>query len=125
MKTLAVVLSLMICAPASAEELTGSLLYSFCLDKEFLPSQQTCRFYIFGAVQGLEFADEAVRNDQGVLVERKKTHFCPPPGLPQAQMVAGFTSAMERLKASYPKDLESPVVPLIDAAMTNAFPCPK
>ncbi|SRR5208282_6453519 len=125
MKTLAVVLSLMICAPASAEELTASLLYSTCLDKEYLPSQQLCRFYILGAVQGLEYGDEAVRNDQGVFVERKKTHFCLPPSFPQAQMVAVFMSAMERLKASYAKDLESPAVPLIDAAMTNAFPCPK
>src|SRR5208282_1646836 len=73
MKTLAVVLSLMICAPASAEELTASLLYSTCLDKEYLPSQQLCRFYILGAVQGLEYGDEAVRLTNPLILKDSKT----------------------------------------------------
>jgi Rap1a immunity proteins len=122
-KAFMVLLLLLIQGTARADELSAGDVYSFCSDRSDA-TQAACRFFILGAVLGIEYGDGAALGSAG-LVTRIRTQFCLPPNVSQSQMVAIFQSAMTQLKASHPEDLKLPAVPLVGAALGKAFPCPK
>jgi hypothetical protein len=121
----ALIISLVACLPAKAEELDGGQLYAFCTSTDAVASA-ACRFFILGAVTGISMGDGSTKGKEGQAhyVERKKTHFCMPDDMPQDEMVNVFVITVRMLVMKYPEDLKEPAIALVDAAMHNRFPCP-
>ena len=107
---------------AVADELSARQLYEFCASTDMV-SKTACRFFILGAVLGVGLGDSAVMGPDRQFRERPKTHFCIPSGILDSQMVDIFQRTAAVLAATYPNDLNSPAVSIVDAAMSHAFPC--
>jgi hypothetical protein len=123
MKKLTLILVLMFSGTAAADEMTTGELHKFCNANDAV-AKAACRFYILGAVQGIEFGDGAVL-DKGHLVARSKTIFCIPPDMPQSQMVDIFRGHVQLVTRLFPQDMKLPALSTVGVAMMTAFPCPK
>jgi hypothetical protein len=83
MRKLAIVLAFLASNAANAEELSAGQLYEFCTSKEPVATS-ACRFFILGAVVGINLGDGSIMGPDRQVRERKKTHFCMPDDVSQA-----------------------------------------
>ena len=124
MRKLILILALIVSSPAAADALTAGELLSMCNGNE--EAQRVgCGYYILGAAQGIALGDGSVRDDKGVFVTRKKTHFCISDDMPLPGMVAAFKATVGALALAYPNDLKMPAISAVGVAMATAWPCPK
>lgn len=98
---------------AASSEMTAADLYSFCNSKES-NIKLTCGLYILGVVQGIGVA-AGVAND--------KEHFCFPDDISMSQLVTIFQKAAQKLKQTFPNDMNLPAIGIVGAAMVHEFPC--
>ncbi len=107
---------------ASAEELSAGDLLDFCKSRDFAV-QGTCRFYVLGAVQGVELGDGS-KLVGGQFVEKPKTVFCVPDKFPQSAMVNVFVQQAEAVFRMFPQDRKLPAISVLIGVMHRQFPCP-
>jgi len=122
MRKLAIVLAFLASNAANAEELSAGQLYEFCTSKEPVATS-ACRFFILGAVVGINLGDGTVMGPDRQFRERKKTLFCIPDDMSQTQMVSIFVNAMRLVATKYPDDLKLPAISTVSASMSRAYPC--
>ena len=123
MRLLAILVLVCASFPArGADELTAGQLYQFCTSADQV-AKTACRFYIYGAFQGIVLGDGAVMGADRQMHERRRTHFCPPEDVTQEQMIAIFQFTVRDLIAKYPEDMKSPVISVLVAAFNRTFPC--
>jgi hypothetical protein len=92
----------MLAGPARADnEITAGDLYSLCTsaDENDLTS---CRFYVFGVVQGVILASTMTASRK--FVEKNNTVICLLGAVSQNQMVAIVTDTLKMTFAVYPRD---------------------
>jgi len=77
MRKLAIVLAFLASNAANAEELSAGQLYEFCTSKEPVATS-ACRFFILGAVVGINLGDGTVMGPDRQFRERKKNPFLHP-----------------------------------------------
>jgi hypothetical protein len=118
------VVAVLSCVPAQAEELNARQLYAFCTSEDEVV-KAACRFYVLGAATGIALGDGLTRGAEGNFVARKKTHCCMPDDTPQSAMVDAFVQSVRLLLTKYPEDLKLSAVSIVDAAMQQRFPCPR
>jgi Rap1a immunity proteins len=110
--------------PAHAEELSTGQVYAFCISKDEV-ARTACRFFILGAVLGINLGDGAVMGSDKQYRERSRTHFCIPDDIENSTMVSVFQNMVDLDVKKYPEDLKLPAISFVDAAMNRAYPCTK
>jgi Rap1a immunity proteins len=116
-----VLLALLIASPARADnEMTAGDLYSLCTsaDENDLTS---CRFYVFGVVQGVILASTMTANRK--FVEKNNTVICLPDAVSQNQMVAIVRDTLKMTFAVYPRDRDLAAARVVTAVFLQKFPC--
>src|SRR5215813_9566627 len=114
-------LVLLLASPARADnEMTAGDLYSLCTsaDEDDLTS---CRFYVFGVVQGVILAFTMTANRK--FVEKKNTVICLPGTVSRDQMVAIVRDTLRMTFAVYPRDRDLPAAGVVTAVFLQKFPC--
>jgi len=114
-------LALSLASPARADnEMTAGHLYSLCTsaDEDDLTS---CRFYVFGVVQGVILAFTMTANRK--FVEKKNTVICLPGTVSRNQMVAIVRDTLRMTFAVYPRDRDLPAAGVVTAVFLQKFPC--
>src|SRR5215831_18653208 len=122
MRKLAIVLAFLASNAANAEELSAGQLYEFCTSKEPVATS-ACRFFILGAVVGINLGDGLIVGPDRQARERTNTHFCMPDDVSQEQLVSIFVNTMRLVATKYPDDLKMPAISAVGAYMNRAFPC--
>jgi hypothetical protein len=117
-----VCLALVSSTAIGAEVLTVEQLYEFCTSKDE-GANTACRFFIFGAVLGIEHGDGFVIGVDKKAVDRSKTHFCLPDNVPDSTMVSVFVKFTKFDLTKYPEDAKLPAISWVDAVMMRAYPC--
>jgi len=107
---------------AGDEVLSARQLYEFCASSDQVLTT-ACRYFILGAIVGIELGDSAVLGPDRKLRARVKSHFCMPDDFRQSKMVDIFQNMIRALATKYPEDLNSPAISIVDTAMVVAFPC--
>ena len=116
-------LALLLASPAPARagnEMTAGDLYSLCTsaDENDLTS---CRFYVFGVVQGVILASTMTANRK--FVEKNNTVICLPNAVSRNQMVAIVRDTLKMTFAVYPRDRDLPAAGVVTAIFLQKFPC--
>jgi hypothetical protein len=125
MRFCAVALLLLIGTPAlAADELSAGQLYQFCTSTDEV-AKTACRFYIYGAFQGVVLGDGAIMGADRQMRDRRKSLVCAPENVTQDQMVSIFQFTVRDLLAKYPEDMKLPAVSILVAALNRTFPCPR
>jgi len=106
---------------AQADELSTGHLLEFCTSKDEMV-QTACRFFILGAVLGVE-AGDGMALSRRKFTERTKTHFCPPDNVTGKEMVQTFVSYTNAVLLKYPDDTKLPAMSTLEAAMNFKYPC--
>ena len=116
-----VLAALLLGSPARADnEMTAGDLYSLCTsaDENDLTS---CRFYVFGVVQGVILASTMTANRK--FVEKNNTVICLHAAVSQNQMVAIVRDTLKTTFAVYPRDRDLPAAGVVTAVFLQKFPC--
>jgi len=117
MKTLAVLLLwssyALAAAPAESSAMKVSDLNAFCSSGNE-PAETACRFYIFGAFQGLHLASLAAQDNK---------HFCLPEDTHQSDMVKLVRNALTLDLAKFPQDKDLDAIGFIAAVLQRSYPC--
>jgi hypothetical protein len=107
---------------ANADDLSTGQILAAC-DANDRVLQTACRYFIYGAVEGLRLGDSTVVGANKDMVARNSTHFCIPDNMPQDTMMSVYRTAMKFDLAKYPEDAKLPAISTIDAAMNQMYPC--
>jgi len=106
-----------------ADGLTAEDLYSFCTSKDPMVNN-ACRFYVLGVVQGVGLGDGSTMDASGKqMIERKKTIFCIPDNMSQAQMVSLVRDMLGLDFKMYPEDKKLEASGMVAGIMHTKFPC--
>jgi hypothetical protein len=107
----------------NADELLAGDLYSFCTSNDQAVIN-ACRFYVLGVVQGVGLGDGTTFDaSRKQMVERKKTIFCIPDNMSQAQMVNLVRDLLALEFKGYPEDRKLAAAGVVAGIMHTRFPC--
>lgn len=118
----AVMLASWFVGTAQADQLSANDLYEFCQSRDIV-AKQACRFFILGAIEGMELGDGG-RMVNGQMIERPKTVFCIPSPLPQSTYVDIFVRVAGAMFQAFPQDRQLPAISALMAILHKQFPCP-
>ena len=122
MKKLMFIAALSISSPAVSEELTAGQLFAFCVSKDEI-AQTACKYFVLGAVTGIELGDSAIVGANRQATPRSRSHHCAPDDMPANNLVEIFSTTVRQLASVRPEDLQLPAISIVDAAMLRNFPC--
>jgi hypothetical protein len=97
-----------------AQQLKLSDLSEFCSSSDS-GAQMACRFYIFGAMEGLHIGAAATASNH--------SHFCVPEGVSISDIDQKVKTLMKQDLDLFPKDRDMPAVSFIAAVIEKAYPC--
>jgi hypothetical protein len=117
-------LSLLGASQPALAELTAERMLKLC-DSKVEAEEIACRYYLFGVYEGLAFGDSTARGPNNKMVDRDRSHFCPPDNATADQLISIFKNAAAVLAKSDPEVMKEPVLGIVDAALGHAFPCKK
>jgi len=107
----------------NADELLAGDLYSFCSSNDQTVIN-ACRFYVLGVVHSVGLGDGATFDaSRKQMVERKKTIFCIPDNMSQAQMVSLVRDLLALEFKGYPEDRKLAAAGVVAGIMHTKFPC--
>jgi hypothetical protein len=111
----------LLASPAKADnEMTAGDLYSLCTSTG-QNDLTSCRFYVFGVVQGVILASTMTANRK--FVEKNNTVICLPGAVSQNQMVAIVRDTLKMTFAVYPRDRDLAAAGVVTAVFLQKFPC--
>jgi hypothetical protein len=118
--TLALLALLLASSARAVNEMTAGDLYLLCTsaDENDLTS---CRFYVFGVVQGVILASTMTANRK--FVEKNNTVICLPGAVSKNQMVAIVRDTLKMTFAVYPRDRDLAAAGVVTAVFIQKFPC--
>lgn len=100
---------------ALADQMTVADLQQICSGKD-VESQNACRFYILGVVEGSSFGTE-VKTVAGSL--------CIAPDVPSTALAASVKKLMQADLMAYPEDKSLAAAGFVAAAAMKSYPCKK
>jgi len=107
----------------AADELLAGDLYSLCNSNDQTVIN-ACRFYVLGVVQGVGLGDGTTFDaSRKQMVGRKKTIFCIPDNMSQAQMVSLVRDLLALEFRGYPEDRKLAAAGVVAGIMHTRFPC--